>query len=341
LVGKMVVPGAIEDSTLLLEPGADRLDDVCLRLVSMNPRTSSNLEVPVAATQRCPLQPVELLTCGRSDGNTVVLSDQRVSARHFSIRAARPRGSDGELQFFLCDLSSNGAWVNNKQVGKGQQVQLEHGDEVVILPVAKVGPASMIGYVVHKDGASNSQPCRPAGAREEKENQNPGVNGCDANNLSFATAMVQDITCGICADVMHRTVACLPCFHNFCVACYLSWRHRSEECPHCRCRVTEVVRNRAMCSVVETFLKAHPSKRRLKADLDELDRRENEPCNRLLLKHLLRRQDRVGRQQVPVVDYPMNVRAVDAHDGDDILGRRNSGVPVAAVGGGSPACAVM
>lgn len=328
----MVVPGAIEESTLLLEADVDRLDDVSLRLVSMNPRTSSNLEVPTAAIHRCPLQPVELLTCGRSEGNSVVLADQRVSSRHFSIEAARQRGQDSELQFYLKDWSSNGTWVNNRPVGKGHQVLLRNGDEVIILPAGKVGPGAMIGYVVHREGAAPSR--RPSqAAAENKENEHAGVSS-NIHNMSFATAMVQDITCGICADVMHRTIACLPCFHNFCTACYVSWRHRSEECPQCRCRVTEIVRNRAMCSVVDTFLKAHPNKRRTQADIDEMDRRENEPCNRVLIKHLLRKQDRGGRQQVQVVDYPMNLRADVGHEGEDF--RRPQ-----AVGGGSPACSVM
>merc|ERR1719253_494635 len=104
---------------------------------------------------------------------------------------------------------------------------------------------------------------------------------------TFVAELGAEVTCGICSDILHRTVALIPCLHNFCTSCYLEWRHRSSECPACRAQVTSVLRNHALNAVVGTFLKANPRKRREASELRGMDQRENEPLNRMLLAKLL------------------------------------------------------
>jgi len=51
-----------------------------------------------------------------------------------------------------------------------------------------------------------------------------------------------------------------------------------------------ILRNHAIDGVVNTFTKAHPSRKRDPAELEELDRKEDDPLNRLLLQRLLSRR---------------------------------------------------
>merc|ERR1712194_362750 len=93
-------------------------------LVSLNEKTAATIDVP-----RSLLFPDGAATgnisCGRSDDNTVVIPDPRVSLRHFSIAVLHPLGassaqdeSEVALNLELIDESSNGTWVNDQKVGK-------------------------------------------------------------------------------------------------------------------------------------------------------------------------------------------------------------------------------
>eukprot|EP00439_Symbiodinium_sp_Y106_P037020 s504_g4.t1 len=46
------------------------------------------------------------------------------------------------------------------------------------------------------------------------------------------------------------------------MACCSDWIHHKAECPLCRRRITAVMKNHPMDSVVETFLSAQPERRR-------------------------------------------------------------------------------
>jgi E3 ubiquitin-protein ligase CHFR len=294
----------------------------------MNASSSPDVEVTEELEHGTPV-----LSIGRAESNTLALKDQRVSYKHFLIRAQMRLAEDKENEpsctaLELVDLSTNGTWVNNYRVGKGKIVPISAGDEIQILPVTKVGRAQMIGYTLqtnigqHAQNAHNAQnPHNQSGVLER-----PKWVSCDAearviggspqfkksglldlgvvktmakdDSQTFASELELEVTCGICADILHKSVALIPCLHNFCTACYLEWRHRSNDCPNCRAQVVTILRNHAIDGVVNTFTKAHPSRKRDPAELEELDRKEEDPLNRLLLNRLLsRRVTEVSRER--------------------------------------------
>merc|ERR1719247_1479768 len=86
--------------------------------------------------------------------------------------------------------------------------------------------------------------------------------------------LLEHVLCPICMLVIHKTVALMPCFHNFCSACYSDWMRCKCDCPVCRQRVTTVIKNRAMDEVIEALLEASPENRRSREELADMDRRD-------------------------------------------------------------------
>lgn len=85
-------------------------------------------------------------------------------------------------------------------------------------------------------------------------------------------AMLENLTCGICYEILYKAVALVPCLHAFCGCCYSDWMGRSSECPSCRVRVERVAVNHILNNLVDAFLKAHPDRDRdadEKADMDK------------------------------------------------------------------------
>merc|ERR1719352_1081064 len=312
----------------------DKPKQTRVKLASMNASSSPDIEVTEELEHGTPV-----LSIGRAESNTLALKDQRVSYKHFLIRARMRLAEDKENEqsstaLELVDLSTNGTWVNNYRVGKGKIVPISTGDEIQILPVTKVGRAQMIGYTIQTNLGQHTQnphnqsgvlerpkwvPCDPearviGGSPQFKKSGllDLGVVKTMAKDDSqtFASELELEVTCGICADILHKSVALIPCLHNFCTACYLEWRHRSNDCPNCRAQVVTILRNHAIDGVVNTFTKAHPSRKRDPAELEELDRKEEDPLNRLLLNRLLsRRVTEVTRERRREPQHAINAPA--------------------------------
>eukprot|EP00668_Euglena_longa_P016178 GGOE01020399.1.p1 GENE.GGOE01020399.1~~GGOE01020399.1.p1 ORF type:complete len:692 (+),score=171.69 GGOE01020399.1:25-2076(+) len=83
--------------------------------------------------------------------------------------------------------------------------------------------------------------------------------------------MEDSLSCGICHQVFHDPVLCVPCMHNFCAGCFSQWMVSCSECPRCRVNVVEVRRNHAVRSMAEEYLLVRPELRRSPMDLAELD----------------------------------------------------------------------
>merc|ERR1712216_705198 len=86
--------------------------------------------------------------------------------------------------------------------------------------------------------------------------------------------LLEHVLCPICMLVIYKCVALMPCFHNFCSACYSDWMGCKPDCPVCRQRVTAVIKNRAMDEVIEALLEASPENRRSREELEDMDRRD-------------------------------------------------------------------
>lgn len=298
------------EQTLLFEEHGVRGDIECesnkpgVELVSLNTATSPHI-VP-SLPELSPRSNVEVASCGRSSDNSVVLSDSRVSSRHFAIYATRTEDgevSSGVVRYELEDLSANGTWVNAVRVGRGRRVVLSPGDEVVVLPSDAVGKGNAISFYVRGTRRLSPSPT-PRGEEEIEEFQTPPARRLEAEVAALSSArsqpaavskvppkandalmseLSQDLTCGVCTDLLHRAVVLTPCLHSFCAACYLTWRaHKGEdECPLCRNAPEAVYRNCSLNGIVETFLKANPSLRRHEDELRRMDARERVLLSRL------------------------------------------------------------
>mmetsp|Transcript_90698 Transcript_90698/g.194524 ORF Transcript_90698/g.194524 Transcript_90698/m.194524 type:complete len:381 (+) Transcript_90698:215-1357(+) len=242
-------------------------------LVSLNANTASSAEVywSELLAFNCSQEERLVLSVGRHAECNVQLEDPRVSLRHFEI-VARPR-LDGNgmteepvaYECLLLDGSSNGTSINGTVVGKGNCGRLRSGDEICVLPASRVGPEKTVSFVFR-----NTAEC-PAERPAEQENC------AHEDEAPEANAMFLDelVLCPVCMQTAYKCVALMPCFHNFCSACYYDWAERKDDCPVCRRHVTSVVRNHPMDAVIEAFWTAHPERRRSEEEIREMDARDN------------------------------------------------------------------
>lgn len=250
------------DTTVIIEnEGEDEKGQCSLfALVSLNVSTAPTIEVPWSQLLALSLSPDKdppVLTVGRHKDCKVQLSDPRVSLHHFEIVARRrcsPTDTTCESLTYEChlhDLSSNGTSVNGKTVGKNLSERLRSGDEICVLPTHKVGQDKRIAFIFRNTTEILGTP------KEIKQ--------LELDEL---------VICPICMQPIYKCVALMPCFHNFCMACYSEWMHRKEECPVCRTKVSAVMKNHAMDGVIEAFLEAFPERRRSKEELEDMDARD-------------------------------------------------------------------
>lgn len=254
------------DVTLVLNsPGEDKTQKPELPLfsmVSVNPETAPTVEVPWSQLLALSLahddgeQPA--LTVGRHKDCNLRLKDPRTSVNHFNIIARKKRvDEDSELgpityDCLLNDSSSNGTMVNGKIVGKGSSCPLRSGDEVCVLSASAVGVDHAISWIFR-----NSTEILARGVAEATESK-----------------LLEHVLCPICMLVIYKCVALMPCFHNFCSACYSDWMKCKCDCPVCRQRVTTVIKNRAMDEVIDALLEASPENRRSPEELEDMDKRD-------------------------------------------------------------------
>lgn len=235
-----------------------------LTLLSLNEATAATVSFMVSA-----LKETDGVRIGRAPGGAVVLKDPRTSLIHFAIRLKAEDGvaaPSAKLRMELTDESSNGTWVNDKLMGKGNSVQLETGDRIFILPSAKVGQQEMIGFAAVIAGQS---------APERQMPIRPPPTPCTAasgRGRDLGKDFVQSVHCKICGEApIHRCITAVPCGHNFCLGCFLVWRQKSHSCPQCQEPVKQAVRNHSMDGVINTFLEAHPESARPATNLQILD----------------------------------------------------------------------
>ncbi|KAJ7600828.1 hypothetical protein C8J56DRAFT_911399 [Mycena floridula] len=93
-----------------------------------------------------------------------------------------------------------------------------------------------------------------------------------ADQLTFAEDLEQELQCGCCSELVYRPVLVSPCQHFFCGSCCVLWvRNGGSNCPACRQSSTIVVPFRALQKVVDTFLKHAPHKARTERERQQAD----------------------------------------------------------------------
>lgn len=267
-----------------------------LSFVSLNDKTAANVDF---VQNSLASHASTGISFGRGPTNTVVLQDARVSLRHFTIRlleidlgTQRAPPEEGIVEaasnysnardrmasvtggrvhplgyaLQLVDESTNGTWVNNQQVTKDCPVPLTSGDRIFLLPAARVGHTEIVGFVVVITTA-------PHAFTPEQ-------------NLGHQ--LVLDVRCRLCKEKpIHRCVTTVPCGHIFDLGCLVAWRNRSSRCPECGSRIMQIVRNRCVDSITETFLRSHPEAARARSTICLLDLAECHPTSQTLLTALL------------------------------------------------------
>lgn len=271
-------------------------------LVSVNPKTAQSAEVPwsrlLALGMASPDVDPAVLTVGRHKDCDVQLEDPRASLRHFEIVARRRQDptcgeqcgresskasvSPGAAAYecILNDLSSNGTAINGKFVGKGNSGQLRSGDEISVLQENRVGREQVISFLFRNTAEilAAPTPTRAISQEPPKENtpqKDQEVSG-HVEDQDAAFDLDELVNCPVCMQTVHRCVALMPCFHNFCSACYSDWMGRQkDDCPVCRRPVSAVARNHPMDAVIEAFLDANPRRRRSEEELRAMDARDS------------------------------------------------------------------
>lgn len=291
-------PSQVPDATVLFDTEAVRAEPMengprsqkpVLSFVSTNPRTAVSFDVLCGATvvvQEVPYgYPVRTLnvSCGRDPANTIVLRDRRISQTHFTVQVRA--SADGSVALEVRDQSSNGTFVNGKRVGKGHRTRIMVGDRVVALPAEEVGRDEEIGFQVLHDtkGAACASLAIAHLAIDED-----GDAKISEWKVGVPKELENDLQCGVCTDIFHRCLTLVPCGHNFCASCFLSWRQQSSACPGCRAYVRQVVRNQDMDRMVETFVQGHPDLERAPAELQEMLAVEQKPENDAMLRWLIK-----------------------------------------------------
>eukprot|EP00397_Hematodinium_sp_SG-2012_P051928 GEMP01061134.1.p1 GENE.GEMP01061134.1~~GEMP01061134.1.p1 ORF type:complete len:312 (+),score=45.49 GEMP01061134.1:29-937(+) len=204
-----------------------------------------------------------ILSFGRHLDNSFSVEDKRVSSMHFNITVHHQ--PDRNWDFYLHDTSLNGTWVNFNHV-HGSSMLLRDGDVVVILPSSRVGEADFISFLFHVNSPV------PDGEVAE-EFPVP----CEALQVSLASQLSEEMSCGICSEVFFNPLCIVPCLHNFCSVCFLQWamsRSCAVVCPICRCEVEGARPNHHLRSILATFLKNRPDKGRSPRVLRALQEKE-------------------------------------------------------------------
>lgn len=224
------------------------------------------------------------------------------------------------VELELEDESSNGTWLNEEKVGKGHRVPLVSGDRIFVLPAARVGQEA-IGYVVivgTKDRAPEvprkflTTPGQPRSvypsctavrkatgeaskqleAAVWKDGASEKLRLEEEEKLQRSEALKAQLAastrCRCCGESpVHRCATAVPCGHHFDLGCMLAKCQSSLACSECNIPIRQLVRNRALDNLAETFKKTYPEAEREPLTIALLEEAERHPSAQPLLNRLL------------------------------------------------------
>lgn len=212
---------------------------------------------------------------GRNSTNDIQVPDIRLSGIHCKVY----KGNEDDC--WIEDLSSNGTFIENDKIGKGQKKKLVSGDKIYLLHQSKVKPDEILGYVfssmIEDSGKLKRQ-------REEDQKALAEEKAQTEKQLKFQEDLGEEMRCCICIDYIYQCVTLIPCLHNFCSACFSDWMQKSKMCPQCREEVAEVKKNATVNNIIAKFMENNPTKKRPKEEYDEMDQKNKIKEDRLILK---------------------------------------------------------
>ena len=237
------------------------------KLVSINPNLS-NVELNL-----------EVYTIGRLETNDIPIDDIRISGLHCILRYI-----PSDKTVFLEDKSSNGTYIENQKIGKGNKRQLFPGKKFYILHKTKVlNQDQTKGFILTE--CEQKADCLKRERQDGKKEEDTTTGNAkqikvplnNSGNVSDA------VKCQICKGCIYKCVTAIPCIHNFCASCYSDWMEKSSCCPECKSEVLEIKKNTFMDNIVSNFLQNNPRYRKTTKDLLELDAKNKIHDSRLVL----------------------------------------------------------
>jgi len=219
---------------------------------------------------------------GRNSTNDIAIVDIRLSGIHCKIY----RNEDGEC--WIEDLSSNGTYIENEKIGKGNKRKLCSGDKIYLLHMSKVKQEEALGYVFsanHEDASALKR------KREEEEKAIEEARKINEKQQKFQEELGEEMQCVICIDYIYQCVTLIPCLHNFCAACLSDWIEKSSACPNCREEIIEIKKNATVNNIIEKFMENNPSKKRPKEEYEEMDKKNQLKEDKINLAEFKRKKN--------------------------------------------------
>ncbi|PFH53892.1 hypothetical protein AMATHDRAFT_53537 [Amanita thiersii Skay4041] len=95
---------------------------------------------------------------------------------------------------------------------------------------------------------------------------------CTSVKSSLIEELATELQCGCCSELAYRPVLVIPCQHFFCGSCCYLWiRNSGTNCPACRQASDAVVPFRPLQAMIDTLLRAAPSKARTERERQQAD----------------------------------------------------------------------
>ena len=136
--------------------------------------------------------------------------------------------------FTLKDKSTNGTFINDKKIPKGEAVNLHNGDKVYLLKDEaqdeKIGFIFVALYEKPKDNPLGKKRSRGEMSKDDESKEEEKKSDKRMKRMD-TPASVKQLKCSFCLETMYKPVSLLPCLHNFCGGCYADWMVKHNQCP--------------------------------------------------------------------------------------------------------------
>lgn len=206
---------------------------------------------------------------------------EKISGKHCSLSL-----DPITLKVFICDTSTNGTFINQQRLTKGEKVELNGGDCITL---AKGG----------SDGGSLN-------AVEYFFQRVKSV------VVTTVADMITSLTCSVCQSLYHRPCSVLPCLHVFCAHCISQWVDGGHDtCVECREQIQSIRPSHKIKSCVEQLMLSNPSTvpQYTEGELKLMEEKDTIPPAGRVLRH--RRDDDGSENESSEYDSEMDSDASD------------------------------
>jgi pSer/pThr/pTyr-binding forkhead associated (FHA) protein len=215
--------------------------------------------------------------CG-SNCDIVVKDLPFVSSKHCLIHVKS--GAESSFSVIFEDCSTNGSYVNNSLVFKGE-VELKYGDHIDLHSGEPSSERVSFLFTAPDVATSRSEDDPPVNKRNRTNDILPASSSSSSSTSpsittspSIVSNVEEKLQCVICQEIIYKAATAVPCMHSYCGGCISSWHKKSPSCPLCNTRIAQVSRNHTLDSLVDDVLKVRPGLCKSAADRAELDAKD-------------------------------------------------------------------